>query len=410
MIIAALAAVSLAQLPTTYYSGYVQVNKEYDANLFYYMVPSQSKPATDPVILWLQGGPGCSSLFGSWVENGPFLVQKDGSFQANPYTWNKNATMIWIDSPVGTGFSYVKGGDYASDEVTIANDLYTAVSTILFTLKPQFSTNPFFIFGESYGGKYVPWLASTVLKNNANAQNKINLKGIGIGNGWVDPYFQTGSYAPFLYRHGLIGDAALAIAAADYEAYKGAIDLGLYDVAANMGNILLNTLMADAGLNDPYDIRKASDPTTPLANTLGNWLNQGKTKTLLNVTSGKSWGLCNMGPYSALMSDIDQASITLLPGLLMKIPVLLYNGNYDLICNMDGTATYSSQMSWPGQQAFNQAANKTWNGPNGVAGFYQSAQGLVRAVVNNAGHMVPFDQPANAQYLVWAYLNGQLFQ
>jgi len=110
------------------------------------------------------------------------------------------------------------------------------------------------------------------------------------------------------------------------------------------------------------------------------------------------------------MSDIDQASITLLPGLLMKIPVLLYNGNFDLICNMDGTAAYSSQMSWPGQQAFNKAVNKTWNGPSGPAGFYQSAQGLVRAVVNNAGHMVPFDQPANAQYLVWAYLNGQLFQ
>jgi cathepsin A (carboxypeptidase C) len=343
-VIAALAVASFAQLPTTFWAGYVQVNKVADANLFYYMVPSQSNPATDPVILWLQGGPGCSSLFGSWVENGPFLVQKGGSFVANPYTWNKNATMIWIDSPVGTGFSYVHDQDYASDEKTIANDLYTTVATILFTLKPQFAANPFFIFGESYGGKYVPWLASTVLKNNANSQNKINLKGIGIGNGWVDPYFQTGSYAPFLYRHGLIDTVELDVAMADYEAYKGAVDLGLYDVAANMGNILLNTLMATAGLNDPYDIRKASDPTTPLANTLGNWLNQPKTKALLNVTTGRTWGLCNMGPYSALMSDIDQASITLLPGILMKIPVLLYNGDYDLICNMDGTATYSSQM------------------------------------------------------------------
>jgi len=122
-------------------------------------------------------------------------VQQDGSFVANPYSWNKNATMIWIDSPVGTGFSYVKDDDYASDEKTIANDLYTAVYAILFTKYPQFASNPFYIFGESYAGKYVPWLASTVLANNASPKSKakINLKAIGIGNGYVEPYYQTGS-------------------------------------------------------------------------------------------------------------------------------------------------------------------------------------------------------------------------
>jgi carboxypeptidase C (cathepsin A) len=408
--VVALAIVVTAQLPPVFYSGYVKVNAQYDANLFYYMVPSQTAPATDPVILWLQGGPGCSSLFGSWVENGPFLIQKDKSFQANPYTWNKNATMIWIDSPVGTGFSFVRGEDYASDEKTIAGDLYTTVSSILFNIKPQFAANPFFIFGESYAGKYVPYLATTILQNNNSPKNKkINLKGIAIGDGWVDPYIQTGSYAPFLYRHDLIGEVALEIAAADYDAYKGAVDAGLFSVAATIGNALLDGLMGDAGLGDPYDIRKGSDPTDPLANRLGNWLNQEKTKGLLNVSAKQEWGLCDTGPYVALMSDIDRASINLLPSILAKIPVMLYNGNYDLICNMDGTATYSSEMVWPGQSAFNSATNRTWNGPNGPAGYFQSAQGLVRLVINNAGHMVPYDQPANSQYMVWAYLTGQLF-
>jgi carboxypeptidase C (cathepsin A) len=403
-------ALASAQLPSTYYSGFVTVNAQSDANLFYYLVPSQSNPKTDPVILWLQGGPGCSSLFGSFVENGPFLVQNDGSFKPNPYTWNTNATMIWIDSPVGTGFSYVKDDDYASDEKTIANDLYTALQSILFTKYPQFGGNAFYIFGESYGGKYVPWLASTILTNNQQprSKTKINLKAIGIGNGWVDPYVQTGSYAPFLYANGRVDAAEVDASDAIYEGYKGAIDIGAYDVAMIIGNDLLNGLMAAAGVNDVYDIRKASDPTTPLADKLGRYLNNPSTKKALNVTSDRSWGLCDTAPYFALMSDIDRASVTLVPGILAKIPVMLYNGNYDLICNLNGTAAYSSAMVWPGQKAFNSAQTKTWNGPSGVAGTYKAAQGLVRTVVYNAGHMSPYDQPANLQYLVWQFIGGLL--
>jgi carboxypeptidase C (cathepsin A) len=409
VVAAVLATACLAQLPSTFFSGFVTVNQKSDANLFYYLVPSQSNPATDPVILWLQGGPGCSSLFGSWVENGPFVIQKDGTFAANPYSWNKNATVIWIDSPVGTGFSYVKDENYASDEKTIANDLLIALQAILFQRYPQFSANPFYIFGESYAGKYVPWLGSTVLAYNSQpkSKTKINLKAIAMGNGWVEPYIQTGSYAPFLYRHGRISEVGLEVAAGVYESYKAAIDGGLYDVAMVIGNDMLNALMVEAGVNDVYDIRKASDPTTALADKLGRWLNQPATKKLLNVSNDRKWGLCDTGPYFSLMSDMDRTSVLLFPGILAKIPILLYNGNYDLICNMDGTATYSTDLQWPGQSAFNNAPNTTWVGPNGPAGYYKSAQGLTRLVVDNAGHMVPFDQPANAQDMVWKYITGQ---
>jgi carboxypeptidase C (cathepsin A) len=280
----------------------------------------------------------------------------------------------------------------------------------LFTRYPQFAANPFYIFGESYGGKYVPWLASTVLANNASpkSKSKINIKAIGIGNGWVEPYIQTGSYAPFLYRNGLLDEAGVLSADAVYEAYKGAIDAKLYDVAMVIGNDLLNGLMLASGVNDPYDIRKASDPTTPLADKLGRWLNNPSTKKLLNVSSEHSWGLCDTAPYFALLSDMDRASVLLLPTILQKIPVMLYNGADDLICNMDGTATYSSDLVWPGQNAFNNAPNNTWSGPSGVAGAYKTAQGLTRLVVNNAGHMVPFDQPANAQAMVTQFLLGLL--
>jgi len=407
LVVAAVLGLALAQFPPGFRSGYINVNPKEGANLFYYFVPSQSKPATDPIILWLQGGPGCSSLFGCFVENGPYLIQKDGTFKANPYSWNANASMIWIDSPVGTGFSYVKGDNYATDEKTIANDLYTALITFLFTLQPQLQKNAFWIFGESYGGKYVPWLAHTILQNNPGSQKKINLVGVGLGNGWVAPLYQTASYAPFLYRMNRINLLELDTARAIYVSYEAALDMGFYQTAMIIGNNLLNLLMAEAGVNDVYDIRQKSDPTTPFADRLTTFLNHGTIKKQLNASSSVTWGLCDTDPYFALMSDIDRSSENLVPGILAKIPVLLYNGNYDLICNMDGTADWSDAMVWPGAAKFATATNQSWTGAKGQAGgWYKSAQGLTRLIVANAGHMSPFDQPANVQVMVWQFLTG----
>jgi len=406
--VAIFAQLCAAQLPSVYYSGYVKVDAKSDANLFYYIVPSQLNPKTDPVVLWLQGGPGCSSMFGCWVENGPYIIQKDGTFAKNPYSWTQNSTVIWIDSPVGTGYSYVKNDNYATDEKTIANDLWIALQAILFRIRPELGALPFYVFGESYAGKYVPYLATTIIANNANPSKgkPINMKAIGIGNGYVDPYVQTGSFAPYLYRHNLIGSVMLEVAAGIYQSYKAAIDAGLYEVAMIIGNDLLQALMTDAGVNDVYDIRQSDDPTTPLTDKLGRWLNSKATKQALNVSAGIKWGLCDTGPYFALVDDMDRASVDLLPSILAKVPILLYNGDYDLICNMDGTATYSDDMDWPGKAAFDAAPNKTWSSSKGVAGYYKTAQGLTRLVVSNAGHMVPFDQGAAAQAMVWKLISG----
>lgn len=97
--------------------------------MFYMFVESQSDPAHDPVVLWLNGGPGCSSMFGFAQENGPYIMP-DGSdefeTQVNPYSWNKIANVIYIESPAGVGFSYTDQMDpkpYYDDEIS-ANDNY----------------------------------------------------------------------------------------------------------------------------------------------------------------------------------------------------------------------------------------------------------------------------------------------
>jgi carboxypeptidase C (cathepsin A) len=93
----------------------------------------------------------------------------------------------------------------------IAADTYNLLAAFFFTLHPEYSKNKFYIFGESYAGKYVPWLAYTILQNNTRSGNKINLSGIGVGDGLVAPYYQVPSYGDFLYSNNLINAVELGL-------------------------------------------------------------------------------------------------------------------------------------------------------------------------------------------------------
>ena len=100
-------------------AGYIDVGDS--KNLFYWMFESRNDPSTDPVLLWMSGGPGCSSQLALFGENGPYIVEDDLSLTLNPQSWNNNATVIWVDQPVGTGFSY--GGVPCHNEDCVGKDM-----------------------------------------------------------------------------------------------------------------------------------------------------------------------------------------------------------------------------------------------------------------------------------------------
>jgi len=388
------------------YSGFFEVNQEYGAHLFYYFIESQSSPKTSPTVLWLQGGPGCSSLFGCFVENGPQIIDVNGNFHANNYSWNARANVLWIDQPVGSGYSYVESAEgYVTNEKTMAVELYSALTQFL-RMYPQYNTN-FYIFGESYAGKYIPSLAHYILVQNKNKpQTPINLKGIGIGDGWVDPYYQTGSYSTFLYQNGLINSAEKDLADFTYQAYKGLVDAGAWATADEIGNALLESLVVAAGDVDVYDIRYVGgDPTDPLGDALGTYLNLPQVRKQLNAGDNE-WTMCGTTAFFGLIEDIEQSVANLLPDLLANYPVLNYNGNKDVICNYIGTNEWTLHIDWPGQNSYNTASNHSWIVAGKPAGFYKSGGNLTHAIVENAGHMVPFSQPQNSQDLLYRFIDG----
>ena len=167
------------------FSGYLEVEAG-KKKLFHWYHEATEDPASKPVVLWLNGGPGCSSLGGMFTELGPYVLDADMGMSLNPYSWNKVANVLFMEQPAGVGFSYPNA---TIDDATTALDTYEGLLQF-FAAHPELDGRPFYVAGESYGGHYVPNTAKAVEDGNAalaeGAAGRINLKGFMVGNGYCD--------------------------------------------------------------------------------------------------------------------------------------------------------------------------------------------------------------------------------
>ena len=203
-----------ANLSFSQYAGSVEVDADLGKSLFYWFVESQSAtPMDDPLLLWLNGGPGSSSIgYGFMTEHGPFRVAPDGAtLEPYAHAWNRDANIVYVESPAGVGFSTSNStaGLSTNDQVTAAN-MYTFLDRFLTELYPEYLASAFYIVGESYGGHYVPTTAYEIFKNRPSWY--ANFKGFGIGNPGIenDWYYNVNEFAfvTFAYQHGLLPQPA----------------------------------------------------------------------------------------------------------------------------------------------------------------------------------------------------------
>ena len=114
------------------------------------MFEARQNPSTAPFVIWLTGGPGCSSMLAMLSENGPCTVNADLSTTLNPYSWTESVNMLWIDQPTGVGFSYGASQDYLHDEAGVGENMYQFLQAF-FQAHPEYAANDFYVTGESYG-------------------------------------------------------------------------------------------------------------------------------------------------------------------------------------------------------------------------------------------------------------------
>ncbi|PIN23057.1 Serine carboxypeptidases (lysosomal cathepsin A) [Handroanthus impetiginosus] len=201
------------KLPFKLETGYIGLGEMEEVQLFYYFFASERNPEEDPLVLWLTGGPGCSSLYGITSEIGPFTIEflnSNGSLPSlmlKEHAWTKVANIIFLDQPVGTGFSYA-----TTPEAFYSNDTYATELNYEFLRKwlishPKYINNPLYIGGDSYSGITVPLVANNVYRGNeAGIKPLMNIKGYVLGNPYTDAFGEANAVVPCAHRMGLLSD------------------------------------------------------------------------------------------------------------------------------------------------------------------------------------------------------------
>jgi len=407
------------------YSGYFKLTSGIlSKNYFYWFFESRSNPSTDPVVLWLTGGPGCSSEVALFGENGPCKVTADGSNTTrNDFSWNAKANLLYVDQPTGTGFSYGNGLDH--NEAGVARDMYDFLQKF-FAAHSDYAKLPFYAFGESYAGHYIPAVTHQIWKNNQNLPSgaaHINLKGTSVGNGLTDPEIQFKYYPDMAIstnhhkaavgklEYALMKAATIPCVAAIHRCQTGNVTACILSIdICNLSQMEPYTL---TGMN-PYDMREKCK-VPPLCYDFSNvatYLSKPDVQQQLGVT-GRKWSDCNheVAIMFELSGDWMHNYQQMIPDQLAAgIKVLMYAGDQDYICNWIGNNAWTLAMEWPHKADFNSAQFTNWTAAGKVAGQVRSSNGFTFLKVYDAGHMVPMNQPAVALDMLNQFIHGNSFE
>ncbi|KAI0772250.1 serine carboxypeptidase [Irpex lacteus] len=410
------------------YTGYIDVEARH---LFFYFFESRNDPDTDDVIFWTNGGPGGSSSLGMLMELGPCSVTSPDNYTFNPYSWNENANLFFLDQPVGVGFSYADHEEYVGTTEEAAKDVAAFVA-IFFEHFTKFKGRAFHMAGESYGGRYIPAYASYVYDQNAKliaeGATPINLTSIMIANGCSDHLTMIPSYYDMECKAGIVApvldiNTCVAIKRALPRCQKW-LKESCYDTTDSISckaalNFCATTVQAPFFTTDvnPYDISKPCDgPRSetlcyPVVKDIISFLNKPHVQAALGVNSDyfsrhnfSGWSDDVNARFNENLDSVFPSPYYIAALLERGVRALVYAGANDWICNWIGNQNMLLNLEWTGADAFRASTAKEWTVDGEVAGLTRSAGKLTFVTVDGAGHMVPHDKPKEALELVRRWL------
>ncbi|XP_022640030.1 serine carboxypeptidase-like 45 isoform X3 [Vigna radiata var. radiata] len=404
------------------FSGYVTVDDLKHKALFYYFVESETHPASKPLVLWLNGGPGCSSLgVGAFSENGPFRPNGEVLIK-NEYSWNR----------VGVGFSYAKGG---SSYETV-NDETTARDNLVFLQRwfnkfPQFRHRDLFLAGESYAGHYVPQLAKLMIEINEK-EKLFNLKGIALGNPVLEYATDLNSRAEFFWSHGLISDSTykLFTKGCNYsryvsEYYRDSISplcskvlrrvaretskfVDKYDVTLD---VCISSVLSQSKAICPQGQKTDDSIDVCVDDKVTNYLNRKDVQEALHakLVGVRKWDVCsNNSILNYDMLNLEKPTLPVVRSLIKAgVRVLIYSGDQDSVIPLTGSRTLVQKLAR--QLGLNTTVPyRVWFEGQQVGGWTQVYGSILSfATVRGASHEAPFSQPERSFVLFKSFLEDR---
>ena len=456
----AAAAVNLPGDPLnlTSYAGFVETTP--GRHMYMWFFPAQSAKADAPLLIWLQGGPGGSSLFGLFSEMGPYSLSPELELLERPESWNKEYGMLFIDNPVGAGFSWPEEVDGPKGYCTntkgcVADNLYGLIQGF-YALFPEQRKVPLFITGESYGGHYVPAFAYKVHESNLalgqcgtdkdcasgsycvrphaeqpgmchgavvppDGDQLVPLKGIAVGDGWIDPVNMIPGYPDMFFNQGLVSLKQKKVIQ-DYcdrcvAQIKGGNMTAAFEIWDRMlnGDIFPypNLFHNYTGSND-YDNFLRTDAPAEFG-LFGQYVDQADVRAAMHTGSAvfNDGHQCEMHLVADFHVSFAQELVTLLDAGLYR--VFIYSGQLDVIIGAALTERFLNVLPWSGLAEYQNADRKVWRdatvpkGTDPVSGFVIEAGSLTQILIRGAGHIAPYDQPRRARDMIDHMVTGTKF-
>ncbi|CAA0401420.1 unnamed protein product [Arabidopsis thaliana] len=420
-----------------HYAGYVNLGPEQKQKaLFYWFFEAQQNSSRRPLVLWLNGGPGCSSIaYGAAQELGPFLVHDNGGkLTYNHFSWNKEANMLFLEAPVGVGFSYTNNSmdlQKLGDEVTASDSLAFLINW--FMKFPEFRSSEFYISGESYAGHYVPQLAEVIYDRNKKVtkDSRINLKGFMIGNAVINEATDMAGLVDYAWSHAIISDEVHTSIHGScsfeedttnkteqcYNNFKGFMDAyNDIDIYSIYTPVCLSSLLSSSPrkpkivvsprlltFDDLWDKFPAGyDPCTE--SYAENYFNRKDVQVALhaNVTNLPY----PYSPCSGVIKRWSDAPSTMIP-IIQKLltgglRIWIYSGDTDGRVPVTSTRYSIKKMGLKVESPW-----RSWFHKSQVAGWVETyAGGLNFVTVRGAGHQVPALAPAQSLTLFSHFISS----
>ncbi|XP_012255519.2 retinoid-inducible serine carboxypeptidase-like [Athalia rosae] len=380
--------------------GYVTVRPY--AHMFwwlYYTTAKVSDFTERPLLIWLQGGPGASSTgYGNFEELGPL----DLDLKPRNYSWVKDYNVIFIDNPVGSGFSYAeRSSGYPRNNAAIASDLLVCIKKFL-TDFPAFQKVPTYITAESYGGKMAAEFAYVWYQAQKQGKITSNLKGVAMGDSWISPMDSVNTWPTFLLSTGMVDTDGYNRIKSSTDAVQRAVDQGRWQQATSLWGRAEGVISSVTNNIDFYNIlykvqsyRKSAQKGL-LRNDRDAQLDRlmnGQVKKALGLSVG--WGAQSGTIFSVLQSDFMKPVTAQVEKLLNStdLNVFVFTAQLDLIVDTLGTLLWVERLQWPNAARWHASSRDPLVVDSVIEGYVKKYDNFKMYWINRSGHMVPTDNP-----------------
>jgi len=368
-----------------WYSGYIPINQNPENSLFYILFKSrQNQIDSNPLIIWLQGGPGCSSLGGLFGEHGPYKYYKNLTYARNPYSFNNFADVMYVDNPIGTGFSDIKNSsELCHNHSCVAKHFYSFLIKFIEEY-PEYEKRPIYLIGQSFGGFYVTTIGAYILKAN---NSLINLRGISVANGDLDLSLQLGSPPDFLYDKKLLSLPKYILArfqALLCQGYSYTEKLWYPSKLCDLEDKNYGWLV---NITNPEDVFENTNYEN-MFDLIEAYLSRNDVQNLLKVRKKPNFEICN----STVEDGMEDAYFKVTPELKFllnhNITVLVYSGTNDLVDDWMGSLYVLENLDYKYHNEFNEVKLNKWIYENKEIGEYKRYKNLKFVKVFGAGHLL----------------------